>query len=811
MQILKSDIDEKTEGRFVMRRKTAIWFSAFLMSLTSITVPVYAKDETVTLNLEISDTEVRAGEEVILTVLLQDCSPNLASFNLEVFYDSEKFTIGIPDTSGRPAGGIISDNNKPTGSFFMSAMYSPDLTEVEDRELLVIPFKAKEDVSGTANFWIEDVAFGFNYGMDSVNEPKGNYAEGLEVQIVSEISQIVITDLEVPVKNQVPDTDVIASENIKVIDVVWTPDDEKFASDTTYTVTIFYKLEQGYALAKDAVASINGEQAELDQEKGTISYTFSKTEGKTPVEVNFIDPEKKEYDGKETLLSEVFQEAFCEKGKVVYQYNGKQYESLAEITEKVVDSGIYTIKAIYEDKEYYGESDASFEIMAKKVDVVWEEKNLIYNGQVQVPSAFYQDVAGEQRSLEVTGGKSEAGENYIAEVVSLGDKNYVLNETTVRKQFSIEKAELTVDELPTVQDVYGKSINELVLSGGKVKIKGTEDIVEGRWKYQTSGEIPNANTTIGYPAIFTPENGASNFKELTVLIIPSISKAMPTGMPIFSKITSSGKTLENVIINTAGILPDIGKFSWDLDVSTIIERGKTYSWHYRINDNYTELTGTIILWSPNTYDSFDNDEDDEDDEWGRERENYQIDARMRAILGSSVEVIEIKKSVDGSLIVTSNGSVVFQKKDGEPAKNEWKFVEGQWYYFDADFFAKAGWYRNQIGQWYYLDTNSKKMQTGWKQINQKWYYLDKINGDMKTEWILVDNKWYYLDSINGDMKTGWQLIKGKWYYFSANGEMQTGWKQIANKWYYLTQNGDCLLDTVTPDGYEVDKNGAWIP
>ena len=45
--------------------------------------------------------------------------------------------------------------------------------------------------------------------------------------------------------------------------------------------------------------------------------------------------------------------------------------------------------------------------------------------------------------------------------------------------------------------------------------------------------------------------------------------------------------------------------------------------------------------------------------------------------------------------------------------------------------------------------------------------------------------------------------------------METGWKKVDGKWYYLEpvagQNkGHLFVNTVTPDGYKVDSNGAWI-
>jgi len=54
-----------------------------------------------------------------------------------------------------------------------------------------------------------------------------------------------------------------------------------------------------------------------------------------------------------------------------------------------------------------------------------------------------------------------------------------------------------------------------------------------------------------------------------------------------------------------------------------------------------------------------------------------------------------------------------------------------------------------------------------------------------------------------------------WYYFDLSGRMLTGWQQINGKWYFLEpqkgQNqGHLFTDGITPDGYRVDANGAWV-
>lgn len=61
----------------------------------------------------------------------------------------------------------------------------------------------------------------------------------------------------------------------------------------------------------------------------------------------------------------------------------------------------------------------------------------------------------------------------------------------------------------------------------------------------------------------------------------------------------------------------------------------------------------------------------------------------------------------------------------------------------------------------------------------------------------------------GDITTGWKLINNKWYFMNNDGMMQNGWIQSGGNWYYLFEDGEMAEDTVTPDGYTVDKSGKW--
>ena len=78
------------------------------------------------------------------------------------------------------------------------------------------------------------------------------------------------------------------------------------------------------------------------------------------------------------------------------------------------------------------------------------------------------------------------------------------------------------------------------------------------------------------------------------------------------------------------------------------------------------------------------------------------------------------------------------------------------------------------------------------------------------KWILDSKGWWYKRADGTYPKAEWMQDKGKWYYFDNEGYMKKGWILWNAKWYYLGENGDMLLDTITPDGYRIDKDGVYI-
>ncbi|WP_125144430.1 Ig-like domain-containing protein [Clostridium transplantifaecale] len=98
----------------------------------------------------------------------------------------------------------------------------------------------------------------------------------------------------------------------------------------------------------------------------------------------------------------------------------------------------------------------------------------------------------------------------------------------------------------------------------------------------------------------------------------------------------------------------------------------------------------------------------------------------------------------GTIVTAADGTTYEQ-----PA---WEMVNGAWYPFGADGYAKSGMvFDPALGGYFYID-------------------------------------------INTGMKTGWQEIDGKWYYFNPNSDGKKG---------IMFMNGK------TPDGYYIKEDGTW--
>ena len=137
-----------------------------------------------------------------------------------------------------------------------------------------------------------------------------------------------------------------------------------------------------------------------------------------------------------------------------------------------------------------------------------------------------------------------------------------------------------------------------------------------------------------------------------------------------------------------------------------------------------------------------------------------------------------KRDEKGWWFEFTNGTYPAGKKseNNSGEKPFWIWTGGRWWAFDSEGYLKTGWvFDGASGKWYLLNEKNG-MQIGW--------YYDESG-----------RFWYYLDPVSGAMLTGWQLINGKWYYFSKTSG--------------AVPLGSMYKETRTPDGYYVDKDGAW--
>ena len=113
---------------------------------------------------------------------------------------------------------------------------------------------------------------------------------------------------------------------------------------------------------------------------------------------------------------------------------------------------------------------------------------------------------------------------------------------------------------------------------------------------------------------------------------------------------------------------------------------------------------------------------------------------------------------------------------------------------------KLGWNRNEIGWWWCTDTTNKyyyTSQNGWKEIEGEWYIFD-------SRGYALQNAWYYDNS------------EESWYYLNESCKMARGskdkplWIWIDSSFYAFNEHGRMYCDCVSPDGYAVDKSGAWV-
>ena len=138
-------------------------------------------------------------------------------------------------------------------------------------------------------------------------------------------------------------------------------------------------------------------------------------------------------------------------------------------------------------------------------------------------------------------------------------------------------------------------------------IGGTLQLIDGATEpvYQLPADLSVGEYT--YRVTFTAD-GYSKSADITITITAT-NKIVPTGDPIYTKITAANKTLKdaNLKSNTSwptGTIQWVDKDGKELPDTTEVKANTTYKWIFTPTgadaDNYTTAEGTVILYSVST-------------------------------------------------------------------------------------------------------------------------------------------------------------------------------------------------------------------
>lgn len=143
------------------------------------------------------------------------------------------------------------------------------------------------------------------------------------------------------------------------------------------------------------------------------------------------------------------------------------------------------------------------------------------------------------------------------------------------------------------------------------------------------------------------------------------------------------------------------------------------------------------------------------------------------------EVAGIDKNIDLSNMMKVPGNYVFYVREHNPnSGKKSKWFESPNYTVSEELAQK----NKDLYGYQSLDNY------GWKEDEKGWWY-NTPGGFVSNDWVISNDHWFFMDE---------------------NGYMVTGWKEVEDKWYYFNEKGEMLIDTVTPDGYRVNENGAYI-
>ena len=197
--------------------------------------------------------------------------------------------------------------------------------------------------------------------------------------------------------------------------------------------------------------------------------------------------------------------------------------------------------------------------------------------------------------------------------------NYKLVSPLPTVTVNITKASAPALSNIPVSQKYNVTTGEKVISsvmpadaGTLTYTKGTESktgsVTVTSWAVDATGKVTytlsggKVNDTVTLSVVIK----STNYADATVNVVITIIKATPTGEPAYTKITTSGKTLNDAALTTTGstLNPNVGTLEWVDDAENVlpgdteVKANTNYKWRFTPADaNYESISGTIKLWS----------------------------------------------------------------------------------------------------------------------------------------------------------------------------------------------------------------------
>lgn len=201
-----------------------------------------------------------------------------------------------------------------------------------------------------------------------------------------------------------------------------------------------------------------------------------------------------------------------------------------------------------------------------------------------------------------------AGDTVTLPVI-IGSDNYA--DATVKVVITLtakdDQAALTFIGGTTV--VYGQTL-QLGTSGGSGTGAVTYAVTNGTGEATIDASGKLTPVKVGKVRVSATKAGDASYNSITSAEVEiTITRATSTGAPKYTAITTSGKTLADAGLTTAGstLNPNAGTLVWVdnagnvLPGTTTVEANTTYKWLFTPADaNYTTLTGSIELYHKST-------------------------------------------------------------------------------------------------------------------------------------------------------------------------------------------------------------------